>query len=565
MIPDTTSHAKDMSNNVVDISHATAKIAAEVIRKLMEVLRSKNLLKEPNKPKLVEVKLGKEVMFRGVEGQEPEVNKLSSEQAKLLQSALNLPESQTAQKEAAIEESKGAISIKVDGQPFYQRSQGVVKINQFQTAPEQEINRTVVAVQGGVNPQLVESGQKGREAQAVPVTPSSAASQPQFVASTTQAQAVAVAPNLDRSVQPVASITQVQESANQVQPESLAGEERQRAYLTRGTEREKTGDFQGALKDYSTAIESADDPVWTMQSHIQRASLHAQLGNHREAVADYTSAIAISPSHDYAYHFRAQSYSAMGNERQASQDLQKHSDIQAAQYLGFSAFRAEERGDKQAALKDLNEAVRLNPQSSGLLATRARVHEALGNNAAAQKDMAKADQLDQRSLKAASPSRGVESVPVFVIIKDHIASSVKEGTIKKWMSQAVSGISTALSNTGNALKTGLEKLNATIVTDRGVKDDFKEQQAAGQIEKTARRLLDTYRGSGSERSFEMKKTGYTVTQTGNTLKINDRNGREVINSSPGALKANINSRDQQVFKAASRELDKTVSRQQAAL
>jgi tetratricopeptide (TPR) repeat protein len=518
MIPDTTSHAKDMSNNVVDISHATAKIAAEVIRKLMEVLRSKNLLKEPNKPKLVEVKLGKEVMFRGVEGQEPEVNKLSPEQAKLLQSALNLPESQTAQKGADLEESKGAISIKVDGEPFYQRSQGVVKINQFQTAPEQEITRPVVAEQGEVNPQLVESGQKGREAQAIPVTPISAASQPQPV-----------------------------------------------AYRTRGIEREKIGDFQGALKDYSTAIESASDPVETMQSHIQRASLHAQLGNHREAVADYTSAIAISPSHDYAYHFRAQSYSAMGNERQASQDLQKHSDIQAAQYLGFSAFRAEERGDKQAALKDLNEAVRLNPQSSGLLATRARVHEALGNNAAAQKDMAKADQLDQRSLKAASPSRGVESVPVFVIIKDHIASSVKEGTIKKWMSQAVSGISTALSNTGNALKTGLEKLNATIVTDRGVKDDFKEQQAAGQIEKTARRLLDTYRGSGSERSFEMKKTGYTVTQTGNTLKINDRNGREVINSSPGALKANINSRDQQVFKAASRELDKTVSRQQAAL
>jgi tetratricopeptide (TPR) repeat protein len=543
MIPDTTSHAKDMSNNVVDISHATAKIAAEVIRKFMEVLRSKNLLKEPNKPKLVEVKLGKEVMFRGVEGQEPEVNKLSPEQAKLLQSALNLPESQTAQKEAAIEESKGAISIKVDGEPFYQRSQGVVKINQFQTAPEQEITRPVVAEQGGVNPQLVESGQKGREAQAIPVTPISAAFQPQ----------------------PVASTAQAQESANQVQPESLAGEERQRAYLTRGTEREGTGDFQGALKDYSTAIESASDPIETMQSHIQRASLHAQLGNHREAVADYTSAIAISSSHEYAYHFRAQSYSAMGNEHQASQDLQKHSGIEASQFLGFSAFRAEERGDKQAALKDLNEAVRLNPQSSGLLATRARVHEALGNNAAAQKDMAKADQLDQRSLKAASPSRSAESVPVFVIIKDHIASSVKEGTIKKWMSQAVSGISTALSNTGNALKTGLEKLNSTMATDRGVKDDFKEQRGAEQIEKTARRLLDTYRGSGSERSFEMKKTGYTVTQTGTTLKINDRSGREVINSSPGSMKANINSRDQQVFKAASRELDKTVSRQQAAL
>jgi tetratricopeptide (TPR) repeat protein len=543
MLPDTTSQAKDMGNNVIDITHGSTKIVAEMIRKLLETLRSKNLLKEPDKAKSVEVKLGKEVMYRGVEGQEPEVNKLSAEQAKLIESALKLPESQTAQKSADLEESKGAISIKVDGQPVYQRSQGVVKINQLQTAPEQGISRAAIAEQ--VNPQVVESGQKGRDAQAVPVAPSidRSASQPQQVASTSDAQ----------------------ESGNQVQLENLAGEDRQRAYLTRGTEREDALDLQGALSDYSTAIESAYTPVNTMQSYIQRAQLHSQLGNHREAIADYTSAIAISPSHDYAYQFRAQSYSAMGNERQATQDLQKHSDIQAAQSLSFSAFRAEERGDNQVALKDLNEAVRLNPQSSGLLATRARVHEALGDNTSAQKDLAKAEQLDQRSLKAASPARSVESVPVFVIIKDHIASSVKEGTIKKWMSQAVSGLSTALSNTGNALKTGLEKLNSTLATDRGVKADFKEQRGAEQIEKTARRLLDTYRGSGSERSFEMKKTGYTITQTGNTLKINDRSGREVINSSPGSMKANINSRDQQVFKAASRELDKTASRQQAAL
>jgi tetratricopeptide (TPR) repeat protein len=547
MLPNTTSQAKDMSNNVIDITHGTTKIVVEMIRKLLETLRAKNLLKEPDKPKTVEVKLGKEIMYRGVEGQKPEVNKLSSEQAKLIESALKLPESKTAQKSADLEELKGAISIKVDGQPVYQRSQGVVKINQLQTipTPEQGISRSAITDQGGVNPQVVESGQKGRDAQTVPV-----------------------APSIDRSdaqVQQVTSATDAQESVNQVQLENLAGEARQRAYLTRGTEREDALDLQGALSDYSTAIESAYTPVNTMQSYIQRASLHAQLGNHREAIADYTSAIAISPSHDYAYQFRAQSFSAMGNERQASQDLQKHSDIQTAQSLSFSAFRAEERGDNQAALKDLNEAVRLNPQSSGLLATRARVHEALGDNAAAQKDLAKAEQLDQRSLKAAIPSRSVESVPVFVIIKDHIASSVKEGTIKKWMSQAVSGLSTAFSNTGNALKTGLEKLNSTLATDRGVKADFKEQRGAEQIEKTARRLLDTYRGSGSERSFEMKKTGYTITQTGNTLKINDRSGREVINSSPGSMKVNINSRDQQVFKAAGRELDKTVSRQQAAL
>lgn len=62
----------------------------------------------------------------------------------------------------------------------------------------------------------------------------------------------------------------------------------------------------------------------------------------------------------------------------------------------------------------------------------------------------------------------------------------------------------------------------------------------------------------------MRKSGYTVAQQGDTLTVIDRQGREILNSSPGRLTANLSEADKRAFKASERQLDKGKSNEKVA-
>ena len=72
-------------------------------------------------------------------------------------------------------------------------------------------------------------------------------------------------------------------------------------YIERARFREKKlGDYQGALADYSQAIEiNPHNPFF----YYWRSEIYRQLGNHAQAIEDYNAGISLAPDHTIYYLF----------------------------------------------------------------------------------------------------------------------------------------------------------------------------------------------------------------------------------------------------------------------
>jgi tetratricopeptide (TPR) repeat protein len=70
----------------------------------------------------------------------------------------------------------------------------------------------------------------------------------------------------------------------------------------------RTGDLEGAVKAYSTAI--AENPK-DAQNYINRGIAHNELGQNPKAIADYTKALELDPTQILAYFNRANAHHQM--------------------------------------------------------------------------------------------------------------------------------------------------------------------------------------------------------------------------------------------------------------
>lgn len=169
-----------------------------------------------------------------------------------------------------------------------------------------------------------------------------------------------------------------------------------RTYIYRGTARYwKKGDFDGAITDYTRAIEL--DPEYA-EAYNYRGFAHLNNGDIDKAIADYTKAIDIDQELTEAYKDRATAYLANSDFGNAIKDYTKAiqldpDDTNIYNYRGFAYFR---NSEVDKAIDDLSRAIQLKPDSAGAYYNRGIAQLSLRNWEEAKTDLKTAanSQLD---------------------------------------------------------------------------------------------------------------------------------------------------------------------------
>ena len=184
------------------------------------------------------------------------------------------------------------------------------------------------------------------------------------------------------------------------------------AYLYRGIASFRLGQYQRAIEDYGEALRlSPQDAV----THNARGQAYGILGEFDLAIQDLNQAIFINPQFGIAYSIRGTSYLNRalfeGNMEFIGQAVESYGDaIRLISDPQLEELGAESRmggsrdqrlanahdgrgrahfilGQLEAAIHDLNEATRLNPDLPLSYAIRARALTLLGNDQGAQEDV----------------------------------------------------------------------------------------------------------------------------------------------------------------------------------
>ncbi|MBD2691006.1 tetratricopeptide repeat protein [Anabaena catenula] len=116
------------------------------------------------------------------------------------------------------------------------------------------------------------------------------------------------------------------------------------AYKNRGDTRSDLGDFEGAISDYTQAIQINSNYT---DAYYNRGNFHSDLGDFEGAISDYTQAIQINSNYTDAYYNRGNARLAIGEKQGAIEDFQKAAD------LYWKEGKLEEHKDTRARILDL--------------------------------------------------------------------------------------------------------------------------------------------------------------------------------------------------------------------
>jgi tetratricopeptide (TPR) repeat protein len=201
------------------------------------------------------------------------------------------------------------------------------------------------------------------------------------------------------------------------QPEANASEDFQRgqelltqpqnaiAYVMRGTAKAQLYDNQGAITDYTTAIEL--NPRLVL-AYNNRGNLRQHFGDVEGAISDFTSVLAINPHSPIAYNNRAIIYTQTGQFSAAIADYQKAIELQPdfVSVYNNQGNAYCQMGDYANAIEHYSQAIILDPKFATAYSNRANIHRIQGNLIAALTDYDRAISLDT-NLVIAYYNRGI--------------------------------------------------------------------------------------------------------------------------------------------------------------
>ncbi len=141
----------------------------QFLQALTKQLRGQQRLN--SNPAQLEIKVGREIAYRGTEGHTPEVNKISPQTLAYLKAAIKLPQADPKQKQPEKSLDR-AITIKVNNEVVFKLSKGVVETNKLDSALTQQIGQAATP--------------KSKETPEVAIPPSAVSPQPQMAQTTAE-------------------------------------------------------------------------------------------------------------------------------------------------------------------------------------------------------------------------------------------------------------------------------------------------------------------------------------------------------------------------------------------
>ena len=127
--------------------------------------------------------------------------------------------------------------------------------------------------------------------------------------------------------------------------------------------------------------ESPRDGIVDANTYYERGSSKVKSGQTKAAIADFTKALEMDPTHPMAYGSRGYAYAIIGRYKQAIQDFTKEIELSPNAVLFF--HRAEARrlmrgGDLQETVDDYTKAIQLKPDYAEAYLGRAKALGFLG-------------------------------------------------------------------------------------------------------------------------------------------------------------------------------------------
>ncbi len=148
-------------------------------------------------------------------------------------------------------------------------------------------------------------------------------------------------------------------------------------FISRGLERLTTGDYTGAIADFTKAIDvNPNNP----KAYFFRGCVHSDRLYHGNAIADYTKAIEIDINYIDAYLNRAHIYGFLNNECKAindytyviNHDNQKISDPNIYIKRGALFFKL---GEYEKSIRDYSQAIKINPDYSEAYILKGKIYK----------------------------------------------------------------------------------------------------------------------------------------------------------------------------------------------
>jgi tetratricopeptide (TPR) repeat protein/S1-C subfamily serine protease len=171
----------------------------------------------------------------------------------------------------------------------------------------------------------------------------------------------------------------------------------------------KKGDAHNNLEQYGFALDAYERAIEEAEKQNQKdfilywrkGNMLYELKRYPEAIIAYTKSIEIQP-HPYAYNNRGLVYYDKGDKEKAFKDYNEAIKLDpkyAKAYVGRgNVYR--NKGDKDKAFKDYNEAIKLDPKYANAYVSRGNVYYDKGDKEKAFKDYNEAINLDPKYAKA---------------------------------------------------------------------------------------------------------------------------------------------------------------------
>ncbi|GAB4287560.1 MAG: hypothetical protein Fur0025_21130 [Oscillatoriaceae cyanobacterium] len=168
---------------------------------------------------------------------------------------------------------------------------------------------------------------------------------------------------------------------------------------TRGLERARTGDKQGAIQEFNSAIKLNPNNA---EAYYKRANALYDMGDYQDAINDYTAALKINPSYVNSYFNRGLTYYEMGKYREAIADytMAIKLDPKDADAYNKRGVAYHQLNDYPAAIQDYTKAISLNPEDATAYINRGLSASAAGNKQAAIADYTEALRKDPNNADA---------------------------------------------------------------------------------------------------------------------------------------------------------------------